>query len=270
MANRVDIVDLSHHNTVTDWGAIQRAGVIGVILKATEGSTFTDSTFKDRRDDAANAGLIVSSYHFLRHGDVDAQIAHYFDVVMPQKGERVCIDFEQSGSNTPPTLDDLHAAIDAILTRDPTLQIAIYCGHLLKELLGDRRDEKLAQHALWLAQYTAGTPSWPKGTWPIWTLWQYSDGTAGGQPRLTDGVKGPVDCNVFNGSRENAAIWLAPVDDESDDGGEVEPIPPDEVGDFSMAMGMRDGVVVATIITPPGMTVSIEVNGKIVAGGRFD
>ena len=55
------------------------------------------------------------------------------------------------------------------------LQVTVYSGHLLKEQLNGTKNELLAEHTdLWLAQYTAGTPTWSQGTYPKWTMWQYS------------------------------------------------------------------------------------------------
>jgi hypothetical protein len=37
------VVDLSHHNDVADFGAVNDAGIAGIIHKATEGVGFTDA-----------------------------------------------------------------------------------------------------------------------------------------------------------------------------------------------------------------------------------
>jgi lysozyme len=77
---------------------------------------------------------------------------------------------------------------------------------LLKEQLGDTRDDFLAKHTdLWLAQYTDGEPSWPSATYPHWTLWQYAES---GQ---VDGIDGSeVDLNRFDGSDTELVRWITP------------------------------------------------------------
>jgi lysozyme len=82
------------------------------------------------------------------------------DVIEPELGERVIIDYEEDGC----TLADLHEAVQAVIDYGHNLRITVYSGHLLKEQLGDTYDELLAENTdLWLAQYTTGTPSWAEG-----------------------------------------------------------------------------------------------------------
>jgi GH25 family lysozyme M1 (1,4-beta-N-acetylmuramidase) len=76
----------------------------------------------------------------------------------------------------------------------------IYSGHVLKEQLGDRRDSELSQYRLWLAQYTSGTPSWPKATFPQWWLWQYTEhGECDGIPGDSEGN---LDLNKYTGTKQ--------------------------------------------------------------------
>lgn len=235
------VVDLSHHNTVTDFGAAEAAGVVGIIHKATEGTSFIDSDYHQREFDADEAGLAWASYHFLKHGRVVEQISHYLSFADPVPGARVCIDYEDEAC----TLDDLHQAIDAIQDIDPSLQICIYGGHLLKQHLGSFHDPALAPHALWIAQYNSSGPEWPRGTWPVWTLWQFSDGDQGGSPRDVPGISAPHDCNAFNGSRENCRKWFGPPD--------IVPIPPEPHPEIP--------VVEMDIRVPENVTLVISVNG---------
>lgn len=235
MANPLVVVDLSHHNPEPDWAKLKAGGVVGVILKATEGTTYVDKTFAPRRERALASGLKVGSYHFLKHGSAEAQMAHYLDTVGPERGERVCIDYEDTAC----TLDDLLAAVEALVRQPLNLQIAVYSGHLIKEHLGNRRDEFLAQFtSLWIAQYTnAGSPSWPTATWPVWSLWQFTD------KATVQGISAPVDGNRFNGSAENAAAWIGPAD--------AQPVP-------------TSPVVKIDIVTPPDVAVEIRVNGSLL------
>ncbi|MGA9456859.1 MAG: hypothetical protein WBV43_15495, partial [Pseudolabrys sp.] len=71
---------------------------------------------------------------------------------------------------------------------------------VLKEQLGDRRDSELSQYRLWLAQYTSGTPSWPKATFPQWWLWQYTEhGECDGLPGDSEGN---LDLNKYTGTKQ--------------------------------------------------------------------
>lgn len=201
MAAPLLVVDLSHHNPEPNWTQLRAGGVVGVIMKASEGQTFIDKTFTKRRQAALSAGLKVSSYHFF-HGNAQAEMAHYLATVQPRQGERVCIDHEAKA-----TLQQLIDAVRYIRETRPDLQITIYSGHLIKEQIGGEYVGALAANSsLWIAHYTSATaPSWPKATWPSWSLWQYTD------KANAPGISKPVDGNRFNGSAENCALWFGPI-----------------------------------------------------------
>ncbi|MDW9600154.1 cell-wall lytic protein [Sinorhizobium meliloti] len=196
------VVDLSHHNSEPDWPTLMGFGTVGVIMKASEGTTYIDPTFFERRIDAQAAGLLVSSYHYLHGGQIEAQMAHYLATVLPREGERLCIDHEADA-----TLDELVAAVKYIRVSRPDLQVTVYSGHTIKEQLGESRDAYLAENtSLWIAQYCEdAAPTWPQATWPCWSLWQYTDSAP------VAGIPEPVDGNRWNGTEESLREWLAPA-----------------------------------------------------------
>ena len=57
-------VDVSHHNGGVDWPRIRAAGYAFAYLKASEGATWRDSTFRRNRAEAERAGLVTGAYHF--------------------------------------------------------------------------------------------------------------------------------------------------------------------------------------------------------------
>jgi lysozyme len=230
------IIDLSHHNVVTDFARVKAAGVVGVIHKATEGKTFTDTTYKARESAARKAGLAWGSYHFLKHGDAGAQMQNYLSFAEPEPGARVCIDYEDAACK----LDDLDEAIAAIRADDATLQIAIYGGALLKEQIGNANYPDFGACALWISQWNNSGPSWPDETWPVWSLWQYTD------RGVVSGIQGDVDCNQFNGSKRQCLAWMGPAT--------VQPKP---VYDY-----------VAALTVPKGATYAVTVNGVTRADGK--
>lgn len=69
------------------------------VMKATEGSTWTDPTFKLNLAAARALGYITSGYHFLvTTSTPEAQAAHYFSVA----GTLPCmLDVEKEGTSTP-------------------------------------------------------------------------------------------------------------------------------------------------------------------------
>lgn len=232
------VIDLSHWNPTPDWNALYKAGTVGVILKATEGTSYVDETWRGRAFDAMAAGLKVATYHFLRPGDMVAQMDHYIsetDTLMPL-GSRVCLDHEDEDVS----LGDLLTAVSAIQMARPDLQIAIYSGHLIKDQLGAECNEALAETSLWIAHYTSNeSPTWPYQTWPMWSLWQYTDS------ETVEGVSDPVDANRWNGTEEHLLEWFGPA-------GGSEPIPEPQ----------PQHVVTVAIEAPTGVQVIVRVNGE--------
>jgi lysozyme len=237
MSNGIVVVDMSHYQpNPIDWNALLAGGVIGVIHKATEGSSYVDDTLFERAGAAMRAGLKWSTYHFMRPGNIGAQMDHYLRTVDPVVGERMCLDHEDAGVS----LSDLKEAVSYLLDDERKLQVTIYSGHVIKEQLGDNYDEFLAANtSLWIAHYTtASQPNWPKSTWPQWTLWQFTD-----QAHVA-GIDGNVDGDRFNGSNEQCLVWFGPAGSE--------PAPEPEVPEVN--------------ITTTG-DVKITVNGQVVGGG---
>lgn len=200
------VIDLSHHNPEPDFVRLKSAGLVGVILKATEGTGYIDPTFAPRRERAKALDLAVVGYHFLKHGQVEQQMLNFLDVLHPVKGERVVIDYEDSAC----TLGDLVDAVQALVRQPLNLQITVYGGGKLKGDLANSREQTLADFtSLWIAQYTsADSPSWPKATWPVWSLWQWTDKAS------VPGISAGVDSNRFNGSDDACRRFLSPATDD--------------------------------------------------------
>lgn len=204
MSHAVVVLDISHYQDTPDFDALAAEGIVAICFKATEGTSYVDDTFRDRYNAAVDAGLGVFTYHFLKHGSIEAQMAHYLETVDPDWGERVVIDFEDSSC----TLDDLEQAVQILFDDDRNLQVTVYGanGFLGAKLDGDE-NLLLAMTSLWVASYTtASTPTMSSlsGTWSTWTLWQFTDCAS------VCGF-GPVDANRFNGSVEDCRSWVGPV-----------------------------------------------------------
>lgn len=244
MANPI-CVDLSHWNPEPNWQQLKNGGTQGVILKATQGTGYTDPTFNSRRVAAIQAGLPVIAYHYLEHGNVQAQISHYLAVLKPAEGERVIIDYEEAGC----TIGELRAAAQQLANFGKNLQVTVYGGSVLEQQLGSSRDEYLAENtSLWTAQYTnASAPSWPTGTWPVWSLWQYTDAAT------VQGISAPVDGNRFNGSSTSFDKWFRPASAAPAIGHEI--VPP------VVAISVPAGVVVE-VTTTTAVPLSVTVDGE--------
>ena len=214
-----------------------------MIHKATEGTGYTDPNRAENCLNAKKAGIVCATYHWISPGNnARDQMAYYLRVVDPVPGERMVIDYEQSGC----TLDQLKEAVEVLADDPRDLQVTVYSGHLLKEQLGSKRDSYLAETTdLWLAQYTDGDPSWPEATYPSWALWQFSE--TGEVAGIDDSY---VDLNRFNGSDAALLEWISPA------GAPIPPRPP-------RPQPSSDLVRVA-IDAPDNIKLRVRVNGGLL------
>ena len=171
------IVDLSHddcYNPSTkqdtlQFSVLKLSGVQGVILKATQGSSFVDPTFYERYARAITVFGVenVHAYHFLDGTPASDQMDHFLDVT---KGVKfLWLDYEQNNPS------------------QCSLDIAVLSCHLIqdslnywpgmygsdKDLLGSAIDEShfVSVCPLWLASYTVNEPE----HLGVCDLWQFSE-----------------------------------------------------------------------------------------------
>jgi lysozyme len=198
------VVDLSHHNGAVHLGQAQKAGIVGVIQKATQGQTGIDPTYETNRSKAAQANLLWGAYHFGTGSDGVAQAAHFLDVVGHPARTLLVLDLEANLTGPSMTLEEARAFVTYV--KDATGRFpGLYSGHYIKDLLGTTKDPILGQCWFWLAQYgpTAVVPP----NWTTWTLWQYTDGAAGLDPHTVPGI-GRCDRDKFQGTAAGlAAFW---------------------------------------------------------------
>lgn len=200
MAETINVVvDISHHNGNIDLGKAKAAGIVGVIHKATQGTSMVDNMYQQNRTKAQAAGLLWGAYHFATLGNGAAQADFFLSKAGADPQTLLVLDFEPNGNSTM-TLDQARAFVSRI--KDVTGKFpGFYSGSLIKQLLGGKpADPLLSQCFLWLAQYGPAPKNIP-ATWPTWTMWQYTDGVLGPQPHSVDGI-GNCDRDQFNGSLE--------------------------------------------------------------------
>jgi lysozyme len=196
------VIDLSHFNTIPEsLVPAQQSGIIGVIHKATQGTTYTDPDVGARWYLTKQAGMLWGLYAFLEPGDMVAQ-AQYFVGVAQENGDDntlLCADYEESGIS----IDDLLQFLQEVQTLTGR-QPVIYSGSTLKEELNGTANAEISAYRLWLAEYCAPPPSLPAGFSAYW-LWQYSeDGTV-------PGVDSPVDVDTGDAAQVTAQWSGAPL-----------------------------------------------------------
>jgi lysozyme len=190
------VVDISHHNGRVDFVRAAKAGIVGVIHKATQGLSFVDPLYHRNRERAVSAGLLWGAYHFGTLSDSFKQADHFLCTVNPTAETLLVLDYEPNGKSTMTFTQarEFVSRVNEVTGRFPGL----YSGSLIKEKLSNKPiDPILSQCFLWLAQYGPAPTRIPQ-TWPTWTLWQYTDGNVGPEPHWVDGI-GFCDRDQFNG-----------------------------------------------------------------------
>src|SRR5262245_20125003 len=135
------VIDMSHWNVVHDFDEIAAAGVVAMIHKATEGSSYVDDKYYARQNGCREAGLLFGAYHFLRPGDQKQHAKHFVDTA----GH---IDLYAADHEDPNvSLNDLKTflnEVEKLTGKTPVL----YSGHVIKEQVGNSADQSLAKYPL--------------------------------------------------------------------------------------------------------------------------
>ena len=211
----VVVVDISWHNEMEPDGfkKLKDAGVVGVILKATEGTHYTDPTYRSRQDQARRAGLLVGAYHFANGADPIEQAKHFLRNAHWDANTLLSLDWEDppQRSSGPPERSRTMTAEAAKLFCEYVYQVTgqrpvIYSGHTAKRILGNSKDAFLGQHRLWLASYTHDYEV--QASWEDYWLWQFTGDSLGpNMPRKISGIKGTgIDLNTGD-ANEIADQW---------------------------------------------------------------
>lgn len=235
------VVDLSHWDPADDYSKVKAAGIVGVIYKATDDTTYNDPTYKSQKQKAKAAGLKWGSYHFAHPGSVQGQVDNYLNFAKPEPDEIFCLDWENANDGVmPPTEAKAWIAkVEDALGRPN--QCVIYSGNVAKEQIHGK-DDFFGARRLWLAQYST-TPV-VQASWTAFWLWQFTDGQVGPTPHFIPGV-GPCDINSYSGSAEQlAAEWAS-------GSGVPVPVPPTPTVQ----------TVTITIDAPTGVIVKVIQNG---------
>lgn len=199
------VLDLSHHNPVYDWSAIKASGISGVIHKATQGATYIDPTYHERRAQALESGLLWGAYHFGELGYPLTQAEHFLSVVQPEPTDLLVLDFEDY-IDTTMTLEEAEDFVYHIWATTGRLP-GLYSGEaFLTEQLATRTRTLLSGCWLWMACYNPEPPVVPP-CWETWSMWQYScEGTIAG-------IEGPCDRNKFQGTLAQLyQLWNVPAE----------------------------------------------------------
>lgn len=179
------VTDLSHHQAHADLAAMRADGCAGLILKATEGTSYRDASFPARARQATALGLPWTAYHYAKPGTSDpvAQAEHL--MATAGRDRALVLDLEEAGGLGPAPLAAWALGFCRHLERTTGRTPIIYTG---LAFMAERVAPipQLARYPLWLARYTSAPATRTPSPWAHWSLWQYADGAP------TPGV-GPCD-----------------------------------------------------------------------------
>lgn len=205
------VIDLSHHNTITDLAKAKASGVQGIFLKATQGTSYVDPTFAERVVKIRQIGILAGAYHFGTGGSPEAQAEKFLSVVGTDTV--MALDLETNPSGPSMSIQEAEIFVQRVFDRTgkyPGLYTGIgISDDLAKAGITDASKTVLTRCWLWLAKY-GPRPAVPK-FWSDFKLWQYTDGTHGQAP-LPPPVSGIGACDRdwFNGTAEElVAFWNA-------------------------------------------------------------
>jgi len=198
-------IDVARYQGDIDWRKVRRAGVEFAFIKATEGGDFLDPKFADHRRGAKRAGLRWGAYHYFYFCRPAAEQARWFIRNVPRDASALPHVLDMEWNHRSPTCRKRPEG--QIVRREARRFLDILERHYGKrpivyttpDFFKDTGIGRLRGTQFWLRSVA----DHPAAVYPgqRWVFWQYT-GTG-----KIPGVSGPVDINVFAGSRDAWAVW---------------------------------------------------------------
>jgi len=191
-------IDISHYQDRINWeklrnASIGNAPVSFVFIKATEGENLFDDNFNRNFANAKRNDLIRGAYHFFVPGvDPRRQADFFLKIAQLEPGDLPpVLDIEKKGDLSAEKLRrDVKIWLD-IVEKEYRVKPILYTGYKFK--MQYLNTPEFNAYPYWIAHYYVEKLAY-KGTW---TFWQHTD------CGKLSGIKGYVDCNIFNGSLQD-------------------------------------------------------------------
>lgn len=243
----IDISHHQFKNDATvKFDKLDNDGVKAVIHKVTQNTTFVDPKYHDnvKLVNETAPELLWGTYHFATGADAKAQVEYFLNNVIfykpndtdNAKGYKqssdgkyplLALDLEENTvkEQTTVTREVAEEMVELLFQATGTYPIIYTNTNFINKLLDNGKfDSILYRCPLWLARYTdlankvtiptlpqviEGSKYWGSDEilWNEWTIWQYTDGVNGADPKeLTavvdnNGKSMPCDRNRYNNSR---------------------------------------------------------------------
>lgn len=202
-------IDISHYQTNIKWEKLRNASINNdpvrfVIIKATEGQDLYDDDFNDNFFQAKENDFIRGAYHFFVPGvDPVKQANFYLHQVHLVPGDLPpVLDIEKDGKLSKRMLQkDVKKWLDIVEEKYGVKPI-LYTSYKFKKDFLD--DPVFNEYPYWIAHYYINKLAY-KGDW---VMWQHTD------CGKVEGIKGFVDCNIFNGTVQDLEAFTIQDKDE--------------------------------------------------------
>lgn len=199
------IIDCNHNDEL-NIPLVAQNGVTAIIHKASQGLTFKDDKYIERKQQAHDAGLLWGAYHFGNCKDAVTQANTFLQFAAPTDNDVIVLDWEPVDGDPSPNDMTYNGACDFVeeVHRLTGRYPMLYGSNFLFEKIPTHGDSVLAKCPLWLAAYNSN-PTIPY-SWKNYTLWQFTgDGTpASAKPRTFVGCNNKPD--YFDVSRYNGTV----------------------------------------------------------------
>ncbi|MCD8318720.1 MAG: glycoside hydrolase family 25 protein [Paraprevotella sp.] len=201
-------IDVSHYQEDIDWERLRNASlnsspVSFIFIKATEGAKILDDNFNQNFYEAKKNDFIRGAYHFFVP-DVDArqQARFFLKQVHLEPGDLPpVLDVEKVGDLTDAQLQKAVKTWLDLVEKEYGVKPIIYTGYKFKLRYLNTPD--FDGYPYWTAHYYVKKLEY-KGPW---RFWQHTDCGS------VSGLKGAVDCDIFNGSLEELMKMTIPDPD---------------------------------------------------------
>ena len=195
--------DVSEYQGIINWNSIDQINeghsAEFVIIRSTAGKDYRDRYFTSNFREAKKNGIIRGAYHYYRPNENStSQARNYIKNVKLSPGDfPPILDIEKVSKVQ--SIKSLKIGIKnwlSIVESHYGIKPIIYTG---AHYYNDHLKGEFSDYVLWIANYNNVKTPLKNSTWSIW---QFSDNGS------IDGIKGPVDLNLFNGSRVDLKKYL--------------------------------------------------------------
>ena len=169
-------VDVSSYQVNVNFAELRRQGVGFAYIKATEGSSHVDESFKEKWASARESGILAGAYHYFSYGSSGAtQAENFIATVGNLEGYLIpAVDMELTVEEVynPPEKDDVVRGLKAFMA-------VVEEKYGVKPLIYSQKD----YWDKYLAEDFSGYPRWARSVfYPVWIdagddwlVWQYND-----------------------------------------------------------------------------------------------